>query len=232
MGAGYGSIDRALHDEFGWRLLLTLGIVKLLTTSTCFAAGTPGGMFAPTLFTGAMIGGGIGSLAQLYWPVVTSPPSAYALVGMGTLFAAVFRAPMTSVFMVFEVSASYEIILPVMVANLVAYLVARKLSASTFFEMVAAQEGLQLPSHERQRDTQVLRVEDAMRPADESTAAHAEGSAKAPIVHPDQSLETALRLFRHRRTLTVVSRKDLTLVIGTLSLDDVLRAYGVDRTAS
>jgi CIC family chloride channel protein len=229
MGAGYGSIDRALHDEFGWRLLLTLGIVKLLTTSTCFAAGTPGGMFAPTLFTGAMIGGGIGSLAQLYWPVATSPPSAYVLVGMGTFFAAVFRAPMTSVFMVFEVSASYEIILPVMVANLIAYLVARKLSAVTFFEMVAAQEGLQLPSHERQRDTQVLRVEDAMRPADESPGADGGAPGAAPIVHPDQSLETALRLFGHRRTLTVVSRQDLTLVIGTLSLDDVLTAYGVER---
>jgi CIC family chloride channel protein len=182
-------------------------------------------MFAPTLFTGAMIGGGIGSLAQLYWPVATSPPSAYVLVGMGAFFAAVFRAPMTSVFMVFEVSASYEIILPVMVANLIAYLVARKLSAVTFFEMVAAQEGLLLPSHERQRDSHVLRVEDAMRPAEDVTSA--ETPSTSPIVHPDQSLETALRLFGRRRTLAVVSRRDLTSVVGTLALDDVLKAYGV-----
>jgi CIC family chloride channel protein len=228
LGAGYGSIDRALHDEFGWRLLLTLGVTKMLTTAACFASGTPGGMFAPTLFIGAMIGGGIGSLAHAYWPVATSLPSAYVLVGMGTFFAAVFRAPMTSVFMVFEVSASYEIILPVMVANLIAYLVARKLSAVTFFEMVATQEGLQLPSHERQRDTQVRRVEDAMRSADE-LAPDAEVSITAPIVHPDQSLETALRLFGRRRTLTVVSRQDLSLVIGTLSLEDVLNAYGIER---
>ena len=227
LGAGYGSIDRALHDEFGWRLLLTLGVAKMLTTAACFASGTPGGMFAPTLFIGAMIGGGIGSLAHAYWPVATSPPSAYVLVGMGTFFAAVFRAPMTSVFMVFEVSASYEIILPVMVANLIAYLVARKLSAATFFDMVATQEGLQLPSHERQRDTQVRRVEDAMRPAD--LTPDTEVSITAPVVHPDQSLETALRLFGRRRTLTVVSRQDLGLAIGTLSLDDVLNAYGIER---
>ena len=226
MGAGYGAIDGALHDEFVWQLLLMLGITKMLMTATCFAAGTPGGMFAPTLFTGAMIGGGIGSLAQLYWPVATSPPSAYVLVGMGAFFAAVFRAPMTSVFMVFEVSASYEIILPVMVANLTAYLVARKLSAVTFFEMIAAQEGLLLPSHERQRDSHVLRVEDAMRPAEDVTSA-TEPLSASPIVHPDQSLETALRLFGRRRTLAVVSRRDLTSVVGTLTLEDVLKAYGV-----
>jgi hypothetical protein len=115
-----------------------------------------------------------------------------------------------------------------MVANLIAYLVARKLSAVTFFEMVATQEGLQLPSHERQRDTQVRRVEDAMRSADE-LAPDAEVSITAPIVHPDQSLETALQLFGRRRTLTVVSRQDLSLVIGTLSLEDVLNAYGIER---
>jgi CIC family chloride channel protein len=226
MGAGYGAIDGALHDEFVWQLLLMLGITKMLMTATCFAAGTPGGMFAPTLFTGAMIGGGIGSLAQLYWPVATSPPSAYVLVGMGAFFAAVFRAPMTSVFMVFEVSASYEIILPVMVANLIAYLVARKLSAVTFFEMVAAHEGLLLPSHERQRDSHVLRVEDAMRPA-EDVITGTDSPSTTPIVHPDQSLETALRLFGRRRTLPVVSRRDLMSVVGTLTLDDVLKAYGV-----
>ena len=235
MGAGYGSIDSALHDEFSWRLLLMLGIAKMLVTALCFAAGTPGGMFAPTLFVGAMIGGSIGTLAQFYWPVASSPPSAYVLVGMGTFFAAVFRAPMTSVFMVFEVSASYVIILPVMVANLVAYLLARKLNPVTFFDMVAAQDGLQLPSHERQRDAPTLRVEDAMRvapdPAAVPGAAMADGPL-APVLHPDQSLDTALRMFGRHRVLTVVSREDVTRVLGTLKLDDVLRAYGIADTES
>lgn len=230
MGAGYGAIDSALHDEFGWRLLLTLGLVKMLVTAFCFAAGTPGGMFAPTLFVGAMIGGGIGALAQLYWPVESSPPSAYVLVGMGTFFAAVFRAPMTSVFMVFEVSASYVIILPVMVANLVAYLVARWLNPVTFFEMVAAQDGLQLPSHERQRDARTLRVEDAMRVLADGTdgpPVTAPDGRPIPFVHPDQSLDAALRLFGEHRVLLVVNRQDVTRVMGTISLDDLLRAYGV-----
>jgi CIC family chloride channel protein len=240
MGAGYGSIDSALHDEFTWRLLLALGLVKMAVTVVCFAAGTPGGMFAPTLFTGAMIGGTIGALAQSYWPLPTSSPSAYMLVGMGTFFAAVFRAPMTSVFMVFEVSASYVIILPVMVSNLVAYLLARKLNPVTFFDMVAAQDGLHLPSQEREREARMLRVEDAMRPVPAAISsgngagspvrspASAGGTASpVPTLHPDQPLDAALREFGSHRELPVVSRRNVTEVLGFLALDDVLRTYGI-----
>lgn len=228
MGAGYGSIDSALHDEFGWKLLLTLALVKMAVTAVCFAAGTPGGMFAPTLFVGAMLGGGTGALAQMYWPLPTSAPSAYVLVGMGTFFAAVFRAPMTSIFMVFEVSASYVIILPVMLANVLAYLAARWLQPITFFEMVASQDGLQLPSHERQRDARPLRVEDAMRPATREWLAG--GADPLPVLHPDHALDTALRLFGSRRVLPVVSRQDVTRVLGELAVEDILTSYGIRPT--
>ena len=231
MGAGYLAIDNALHDEFGWQQLLVLALAKTAVTAACFAAGTPGGMFAPTLFIGAMIGGSIGGLAQAYWPLPSSEPSAYVLVGMGTFFAAVFRAPMTSVFMVFEVSASYVIILPVLIANLVAYLLARTLNPVTFFDMVAAQDGLHLPSHDRARDTRTLRVEDAMRPAPIAPATApgpSPGQATAgQVVYPDESLDTALRAFGTARVLNVVSRRDVTHVLGLLTLEDVLRAYGI-----
>jgi CIC family chloride channel protein len=227
MGAGYGPIDSALHDQFTWQVLIVLALTKMLVTAICFAAGTPGGMFAPTLFVGAMIGGGIGAFAQLHWPLPTSPPGAYVLVGMGTFFAAVFRAPMTSIFMVFEVSASYVIILPVMLANLIAYLVARRLNRVTFFEMVAAQDGLQLPSLERQRDARRLRVEDAMSAADTAASDRFRG---APFVHPDQALDTALQLFGDRTVLPVVSRQDVNRQLGELSLESVLKAYGVRMT--
>ncbi len=224
LGAGYGAVDSALHDEFPWQMLLALGLAKMAVTAVCFAAGTPGGMFAPTLFTGAMIGGSIGALAQLYWPVPVSAPGAYVLVGMGTFFAAVFRAPMTSIFMVFEVSASYVIIVPVMIANLVAYSVARQLNSRSFFEMVAAQDGFDLPSLERQREMRVLRVEDAMSSAEVSPE---EASQPVPIVHPDQSLDAALRAFEHHPHVRVVSRRDATQTLGFLTIADALRAYGV-----
>lgn len=230
MGAGYPAIDSALHDEFPWQLLFGLALAKMAVTATCFAAGTPGGMFAPTLFMGAMIGGGVGSLAHLYWPVPTSGPSAYVLVGMGAFFAAVFRAPMTSIFMVFEVSASYVIILPVMAANLIAYLVARTLHRVTFFDMVAAQDGLTLPSQEQQREARSLRVEDAMSGVEDASMegiSHEQGGP-SPVLYPDQSLDTAMRTFRDRPSLPVVSRKDPMTVLGLLTLANALKAYGVE----
>jgi CIC family chloride channel protein len=163
MGAGYAAVDSALHNRYSWEMLLALGLVKVVVTLLCFSAGTPGGMFAPTLFAGAMIGGALGSLAQQLALFPTSPTGAYVLVGMGTFFAGVFRAPMTSIFMVFEVSATYMIILPAMIANTVAYLIARGLERVPFFEMIAQEEGLDLPSVEAQREEVRLRVEDAMR---------------------------------------------------------------------
>lgn len=163
MGAGYSAIDNALRDQFIWQTLLALGILKMIATLLCFSAETPGGMFAPTLFSGAMIGGGIGAIAQLYWPFPMSSTGAYVLVGMGTFFAGVFRAPMTAIFMVFELSASYVIILPVMIASTIAYLISRQLQPVPFFELIARHEGVDLPSLEAQRERQPLLVERAMQ---------------------------------------------------------------------
>ncbi|HZU28849.1 MAG TPA: chloride channel protein, partial [Bryobacteraceae bacterium] len=163
MGAGYGTIDQALHDRFIWQMLIALGLAKALVTVCCFGAGIPGGMFAPALFIGAMLGGGLGGLSHRFWPFPSSSSDAYVLVGMGTFFAGVFRAPMTSIFMVFEISASYVIILPVMIANTISYLISRALQPVPFFTMLARQEGFDLPSAEEKRVASVLRVEDAMR---------------------------------------------------------------------
>lgn len=164
LGAGYETIDSALHNQYGWQLLLVLGLVKMAAALVCYSAGVPGGMFAPALFIGAMIGGSLGAGAQLVWPVATSPVGAYVLVGMGTFFVGTFRAPMTSIFMIFEISASYQIILPVMVANTIAYLTSRYLQPVPFFDQLARIEGLALPSHEGQREAQTVRIEDQMQP--------------------------------------------------------------------
>ncbi len=163
LGAGYQVIDGALHDRFPWNVLLVFGVVKLLATSLCFSCGTPGGLFAPTLFVGAMLGGGLGGLAQLLWPLSTTSVGAYVLVGIGVFFAGVFRAPMTSVFMVFELSASYVVILPVMIANTISILVSRRMEPDSVSQLAGYQDGLDLPKVDEQRETPVMRVEDAMR---------------------------------------------------------------------
>jgi chloride channel protein, CIC family len=89
----------------------------------------------------------------------------YALVGMGTLFAGFLRAPMTSVFMILEVSGNYSIILPVIISNTISYLISHSLQPEPIFDALTHQDGLDLPSMEEQRERRVLRVEDAMRPS-------------------------------------------------------------------
>src|SRR2546427_991845 len=167
MGAGYESIDLALHDRYGWRMLALLGAVKILATSISFVSGTPGGMFAPSLFIGSMIGGAVGGLGHRLVPGLGTSVGPYALVGMGTLFAGFLRAPMTSIFMVLELSGNYSIILPVMISNTIAYLISRRYQRTAFFDLVSRQEGLDLPSMEEQREQSQLRVEEAMQPPPE-----------------------------------------------------------------
>ncbi len=164
MGPGYGAMDQAMHGQFTWKLLLALGLLKILATTLSFSSGTPGGMFAPTLFVGAMLGASIGTFEKVFFSFSSVSVGSYALVGMGVLFAGFLRAPLTSVFMVLEVSGNYSIILPVILANTIAYLLARSLQPTPIFETFTHQDGLDLPSMEEQREGIVLHLEDALRP--------------------------------------------------------------------
>jgi CIC family chloride channel protein len=163
MGAGYDYIDQAMHNQFAWKMLALLAALKILATMLSFVSGTPGGMFAPTLFVGAMLGGAVGGVERIFLPELTGSIGTYCLVGMGVLFAGFLRAPMTSVFMVLEVSGNYSIIVPVIVANTVAYVISRSLQPTPIFDLLTRQDGLHLPSLEEEREERILRVEDAMR---------------------------------------------------------------------
>ena len=156
-------MGEAMHEQYAWSTLAVLAGLKLLSTVLSFASGTPGGLFAPTLFIGAMLGGAVCGVARMIAPDVTGPIGAYALVGMGTLFAGILRAPMTSVFMMVEVSGNYSIVLPVMISNSIAYMISRRFQPTPIFEVLSHQDGVLLPSMEEQREAQPLRVEDAMR---------------------------------------------------------------------
>lgn len=222
MGAGYDAINSALHGQFVWQVLIYLAVAKLVVTLLAFTAETPGGMFAPALFIGGMVGGGLGGLAHRFWPSGAAPAEAYLLVGMGTFFAGVFRAPITSIFMVFELSASYVIILPVMISNITSYLLSRKLHPVPFFKMLAQLEGVNLPSAEEKRNFQPLRVEDAMQA----------GSLKLDLrpgaqLYPDEPLDAALRILSNEPVIQVISRLEPDETLGTVTLEDVHRAYGI-----
>lgn len=179
MGAGYEYMDEAIHGQFTWQFLAILALCKIVATLASFVSGTPGGMFAPTLFIGAMFGAAVGGAEHALLPQLSWSPGTYALVGMGVLFAGFLRAPMTSVFMVLEVSGNYSIILPVIVANTFSYVISRAVYPTAVFDMLTRQDGLELPSMEEQREESILRVEDAMLPA------------PAPILDSEQPHEWA-----------------------------------------
>jgi CIC family chloride channel protein len=194
MGAGYAYMDQAMHSQYAWQMLGILAGLKILATTISFVSGTPGGMFAPTLFIGAMLGGCVGALEHELVPHLTGPIGAYCLVGMGTLFAGFIRAPMTSVFMVLEVSGDYTIIVPVIISNAIAYIISRAAQPVPIFDMLSRQSGLDLPSMEEQREQPLLRVEDAMR-APRTPLLTGEEPVSVAVCELEQSTEPLL-LFR------------------------------------
>jgi CIC family chloride channel protein len=208
MGAGYGFMDQAMHDQFTWEVLGMLAGLKILATTLSFASGTPGGMFAPTLFIGAMLGGAVGTVERLFFPHLTGTVGTYALVGMGVLFAGFLRAPITSVFMALEVSGDYSIILPVLVANTFSYLISRRLQAVPALELITRQDGLYLPAMEEEREQEILSVEDAMRPL---PAVILDGQKTASEIWPSvqDSAEHDFLVTRPNAPVAIVSKIDL-----------------------
>jgi CIC family chloride channel protein len=145
MGVGYEYVDQALSGALVLRVLILLCVMKLAATIVSYASGNAGGVFAPSLYIGAMAGAAVGTVVNLYAPFPTAAPGAYALVGMGTLFAGIVRAPLTSVFMIFEVTQDYEILVPLMVANLVSLMIARRFQTLPLYEALLVQDGIHLP---------------------------------------------------------------------------------------
>ncbi len=145
MGVGYDSIDQALNGGLVFGTLVTLCAVKLVATLVSYTTGNAGGIFAPSLFIGAMAGGAIGTATTWVAPFPTADPGAYALVGMGALFAGIIRAPLTSVFMIFEITQDYQILVPLMVANMLSFVISRRYQPVPIYHALLEQDGVRLP---------------------------------------------------------------------------------------
>jgi CIC family chloride channel protein len=161
LGTGYRAMDAALHNQYAWSTMATLAVVKMLVSGVAFGVGTPGGLFAPTLFLGVMLGGAFGGLVPAWLPMAAGSQGTLVLAGMAAMFAGVFRAPMTAVFMAFELSGTAESIVPAMITATLAFLVARQLHRRSILDVVAEHEGAVLPSARLVRPDAPLHVEDA-----------------------------------------------------------------------
>jgi CIC family chloride channel protein len=173
LGVGYGYVGDALNGKMALELMLLLVLLKLITVTTSYASGNAGGIFGPALFIGAMLGGSVGTLAHALFPSHTATAGAYALVGMGTAFAGIVRAPMTSVLMIFEMTQDYSVIVPLMISNLISLFVSSRLQREPIYEALAVQDGIHLPTAESRRVTKrpvirIMRTPDESLPADSS----------------------------------------------------------------
>jgi CIC family chloride channel protein len=151
LGVGYGFVSKALNGQMPVGTMALLVVLKIIATSTCYASGNAGGIFGPSLFLGAMMGGAVGGMAHTLFPDYTGSVGAYALAGMGAAFAGIVRAPLTSVIMVFEITRDYSIIVPLMIANLISYFIASHLQDEPIYEALQHQDGIRLPSGTRAR---------------------------------------------------------------------------------
>src|ERR1035437_5042593 len=154
------------------KLMLLLVVLKLIGVTVSYSSGNAGGIFGSSLFLGAMLGGAIGTVAHHLLPGYTAMPGAYALVGMGAVFAGIVRVPMTSVLMIFEMTRDYAVIVPLMIANLTSLFISRRFQKQPIYEALAHQDGIHLPTpgtlHQKSQRTvaQVMQRSPEILPAE------------------------------------------------------------------
>ncbi len=163
-GGGYETLVVGLRGNLPVKVMAVLFVAKFAATIASYSSGGAGGIFAPTLFVGAMLGGLMGEVDRHVLMHSDTQLGAFALVGMGAFFAAVVRAPMTSILIVFEMTGSYKLVLPLMVANAVAYVTARARSPTPIYDALLEQDGRHMPqTHLASPALTSHRVGDAMK---------------------------------------------------------------------
>jgi CIC family chloride channel protein len=162
-GVGYGAINLSLKNQMPALILLSLVFVKILATSVTIGSGGSGGIFAPSLFIGAMTGGFFGWGVHTLFPQITANPGAYALVAMGAVVAGTTHAPITAILIIFEMTATYKIILPLMFACIISTLVASSIKSGSIYTIKLARRGVELSQGWEQSILQTIKVRDIMR---------------------------------------------------------------------
>ena len=214
-GVGYPVLQGAINGRYVAWFMVVLLVGKMAATSLTIGIGGSGGVFAPSLFMGAMLGTAFGQLVHAALPGITASPGAYGLVGMGAVFAAASRAPMTAILMIFELTGEYRIILPLMLAVALATGLSHLLSRDTIYTLKLRRRGIEIGQERRPGIVDLLTVSDAMR------------GVPRPLEADDDVHEVIARLTKERReALPVVDAQGQFL--GTVSHTEVERAIRGD----
>ena len=160
-GNGYSVVNGVLHAPAVWTFLAVLLCAKAIATFATVGSGAVGGVFTPALFFGCMVGELFGQGVHAAWPLIHAPSFAYAIVGMGAFLAASTQAPLMAILMLFEMTLSYQVMLPLMVACVVAYSVARSMNAGSMYDIVLRR----MAQRNEQQRLRTQQVRDLIQPA-------------------------------------------------------------------
>ncbi len=207
-GSGFGYIGTAIQGNGGLWVLLLLVFLKPLATSFTLGSGNSGGVFAPSLFIGAMLGGAMGHLFELWFPSISGGAGAYALVGMAAVFSATARAPLTAMLIVFEMSNDYLIILPLMVAGVTACYFAQWLHPESIYTLKLSKRGIRFSEGRDMDIMQGVRVSEVMK-------------VNPVTIHKDKPLYELMSLFQESNFLGFPVMADYSKLYGIVTLQDI-----------
>jgi len=203
LGVGYEATNAALWGQLGLWMLAVLIPLKVLATSITIGSGGSGGIFAPSLFLGAMTGGLVGSAANLWFPMITGSQGGYALVGMGAVVAGATHAPITAILIIFELTADYKLILPLMAACIISTLITTRAMPGSIYTTKLLRRGLDIRRGQELNLLKSLRVADVM-------------SEDVATVSEDESLGSLLKAIAGTRHNTMYVVDDDGRLIGAV----------------
>ena len=232
LGVGYGAIYLALSQRLAWWVLFLLILCKILATSITIGSGGSGGIFAPSLFTGAMAGGFFGVVVHHIFPGVTASPGAYSIVGMGAVVAATTHGPLSAILILFEMTGDYKIILPLMITCIISTLLATRLLKESIYTFKLIRRGVNIRAGKDVNVLQSVSVKDVMNtgvesiPEDLRLGELAERISKSkyrsfPVVNHNGELTGILSYFDYREAFLDEDLQDL-VVAKDLATHDVV----------
>lgn len=240
LGVGYGAINLSLLQELSLWTMLLLVVSKILATSITIGSGGSGGIFAPSLFMGAMAGGFFGGVVHDLFPATTGSPGAYSIVGMGAVVGATTHGPLSAILILFEMTGDYKIILPLMIACIVSSMAAGHLFKESIYTLKLARRGVNIREGKEVNVLRSIYVKDVMSPEveavmeDMSLGRLAEVVSKSkhrsfPVVNQEKNLSGILSFFDYRDQVFDDNLKDLVVAkelatqkVVTVSTDDNL----------
>jgi CIC family chloride channel protein len=226
-------VEQSLSGLLPVRVLLVLCVVKLLATAFSYASGGAGGIFAPSLFIGAMLGGAFGALDHAVFEHGVEVMGAFALVGMGATFCGTIRAPMTSVLIIVELTSGYGLILPLMIANMSAYALSRYLRPTPIYEALLEQDGIQLRDRSRLEVLEQLKLRELTVECADRACVKAGGPASDLLAMPLPVGQHVFPVLDSSETIVgLVSSDDLAILEAEPSLSRLITASDIMRPAA